>query len=186
MVAVTFFASLSFFRHSFKKSRRMAAGKIFADPQPIKFGPRIGLPAGRNISMSDDMGEGITAAQRAEQMLQSKVLGFLERQFITAFQLDSERKIVTSIAPIPARYARMPGTPGAGNKLHQLAISANQEVGRNPQRMNPAEIRMGIRVEPIGKEPLDRVAAKYTWWEADGMNDDQLNRLPRRTIVAIR
>jgi hypothetical protein len=64
--------------------------------------PRIGFASGRNIGMSDDVLNRVSAAQALRQHCQRSILRVGEGFGIAAFQLDSNREIVASLSALPA------------------------------------------------------------------------------------
>jgi hypothetical protein len=80
----------------------------------------------------------------------------------------------------------MPRAPPDGDKLDEFAISPDKKVRRDAQVPDALEVRMCRRIQAIGKEPLDRVAAVHTWRQADRVHHQQADGLARRALVAIR
>ena len=140
---------------------------------PVEAWAGVGLAARGNIGMADNVFHRIGAAQEGKQCAQLLVL--LRHEFlpVAAFQFDAERKIVAARTSAPCGLTGMPGASLARDELDQLAIAPDQEVRRNAQAADASEIGMGVRVEAIGEQPDDVVAAKLFRWQADGMDDDQ-------------
>ena len=92
-----------------------------------------------------------------------------------SFKFDTDRKI---IAALTALKARLPGVPGAiitRHKLNQLAATADQKVRRHPQAGERLEPGMQCRVEAVGKEALNRIAAEAAGRQADMVDHEQFN-----------
>jgi hypothetical protein len=79
----------------------------------------------------------------------------------------------------------MPGALAAGHELHQFAVPADEEVGGNPQVVNPGVIGMRRRIQSIGEQLLDAIAAEFTGRQADVVDHHQADGLPRRARVAV-
>src|ERR1035438_9201382 len=131
-------------------------------------------------------GDRIAFDEPADDGAEAFVLGRLEGLAFEAFELDADRVVVAIAPAVPIGSAGMPGSVVAGDELQQGPAAAQQKVGGHAQAANRPEIGMGGPVEPVGEEPLDRVAAVLTGWQADRVNDDEVDPRRRRPRVEIR
>ena len=69
----------------------------------------------------------------------------------------------------------MPGTFRARYELQQIAVSANQKVRGNPHTFKAREVGMFERIKPVGKQALDRIAAKSAWGQTDVVYNQQFD-----------
>src|SRR6185436_18142014 len=98
---------------------------------------------------------------------QAAVLRVFERTVVDAFELDADGEVVAPLTPAPAGGAGVPGALVHRNELDQRAVAAHQEMRRHLERMNLAEIRVRLRIEAVGEQALDRVAAVLPRRQAD-------------------
>ncbi len=80
----------------------------------------------------------------------------------------------------------MPGTLMARDELKNAAVAPDEEMSRYFQIAQLREVRVGIRIEPVGKQPLDGVAGKFTRRQADIVDDQQVYGRAGRTAIVIR
>src|SRR2546430_16895409 len=85
----------------------------------------------------------------------------------------------------PARRAGVPRAPLHRHELQQLAVAPDEKVRRQLQSRDVAEIRMRGGVEPVGEQPLDRVAAVLPPRQADRGQHEEPDRRPWRTLDAL-
>jgi hypothetical protein len=78
-------------------------------------------------------------------------LGIRIRQQIGAFELDTNGKIIASLAALPRRCSSVPGAQCARDELDQRAVAPDQEVRGDAHSRERAEIRMRAGIEPIGE-----------------------------------
>ena len=69
--------------------------------------------------------------------------------------------------------------------LHQATMAADQEMRRDPQVGNRFEAGIGIAVQAIGEQPLDRIAGEVSRRQTDVMNDDGIDDAPIRPGILI-
>ena len=79
----------------------------------------------------------------------------------------------------------MPGALRDRDELQDLAVAAHEKMRGYASTGKGAEIRMGGRVEPAGKQALHRVAAEFARWQADCMQHQKTDSLARRALVAM-
>jgi flagellar biosynthesis GTPase FlhF len=72
------------------------------------------------------------------------------------------------------------------DELDQGAVAPHEKVARHAQPGQLRERGMRRRVEPVGEQPLDGVAAVHALRQADGMQQQQGDDTARRPAVAIR
>jgi len=136
--------------------------------------------------MSGHIGEPVAALQGHSQLRQSSILGMLKGHKVTAFELDTDGKIIAALTPMKARHAGMPGARIGRNELYYLAIAPNQEMRRYPQGAQLIKIRVGIEIERIAEQRLDKRPAELAWRQTDIVNDQQLGRHLDGTGIHIR
>src|SRR5207237_198239 len=128
---------------------------------------RIRLAAGRHVAVRGDVAKREALAQRAYQGRKLCVLRIREGRSIRALELDAEREVIAALAAAPSRSTGVPGTAMHRHELQQCTIAAHEKVCGHFQRMDLPEIRMQVRIEPVGEEPLDRIAAVFARRKAD-------------------
>ena len=74
----------------------------------------------------------------------------------------------------------MPGALGKGHVLRQLPVAADQDVGGHPERGALAKVRVGLRGQVAGEQPVDPRAAELPGRQADAVHDDELRQRRRR------
>ena len=79
----------------------------------------------------------------------------------------------------------MPRAQCARNELEQRAVAPDQEVRGDAHPRKRAEIRVRVRVEPIGKQLDDGVPTELAWRQRDVVNDQQRDALAFRPGIAI-
>lgn len=136
--------------------------------------------------MPGDIGEWITLPQGLDQFAQASVLDRLERKIVAAFEFDADGKVVATRSPFPERGARMPRPVVARDELDQLAVAPDEEMRRDLQGADSGEVGMARRVQPVGEEVKDVVAAELARRQADGMDHDQPGRFAGRPGIEVR
>src|SRR5438034_11484431 len=136
-------------------------------PRPVETRAGIGLATGCDVAVRGDVAQRECSFQTVNQLDQARVLSVGEGGIVRAFELDADREIVAPLAAAPARDAGMPGAARDRHELHELAVAPHEEVRRDAQLRDLAEIRVRFRVEAIGEEALDRVAAVLPRRQAD-------------------
>lgn len=152
---------------------------------PIEMRPGIRLASGRYVAVTDDVGNRIDRAQQLHERQQHSVLRRRKRNIIRTLKFDANRKIVAVLAPAPVGYAGMPRAQGAGHELQQLAVAADQQVGRHAQVANRCVVGMRVRIEPIRKQIDNAGSAEFSWRQADTVDNEQLDRHAGRTLIAV-
>lgn len=79
----------------------------------------------------------------------------------------------------------MPCPQCARDELEQRAVAPDQEVRGDTHSRKRAEIRVRVRVEPIGKQLDDGVPTELAWRQRDVVNDQQRDALAFRPGIAI-
>lgn len=136
--------------------------------------------------MADYRSNRVALSQCGNKLIEHFVLRCFKVALITTFQFDADREIVATLATLPTRDSRVPGTAVTRYELYQLSIAANEKMRRNLESLNLLIIGMLARIERLGKQRLDTVATKLARREADGMNYQQRNYLPCWPLIAIR
>ena len=100
-------------------------------------------------------------------------------RIVITLHLDADRIVVTGRDTPESGLACVPGTLAKRHKLHQRAITPNQEMRAHSQFTNAGKIRMLIRIEPVGEQLLNVRSAIFAGRHADAM---QHNKRRFRTI----
>src|SRR3954470_5983995 len=148
-------------------------GKRSEEARPVEARAGIGLAARRDVAMRGDVAQRPPGFQRRNQTGQAGILCTSERTALGALKLDADREIIAARAAAPGRGAGVPGTALDRDELDELAVPADEEVRRHPHAGDLAEILMRLRIEPVGEQALDRLAAEFTRRQADAMHDQQ-------------
>ena len=113
--------------------------------------------------------------QTAQQGNQAAILRWLEGLPFQTLQFDSNGEIVAVVAPLPVRGSSVPGTLIARNVLRDASPPVDHEMRRNLQTTNLLEIGVGRPIELVGKKQPNRITAVNPWWQADGVQNQQVN-----------
>ena len=152
---------------------------------PLKARTGIGFAPRRNITVADHRFNRIAATQVGKQLVERQVLGILEGKLVTTLEFDADGEVVAILSTQPGRNTGMPGTAGAGNELDQFAVTANKEMGRNPQVLYFTKIVMRLGIETIGKQLNDSRSAEFAGRQTDGVDDDQSDRFIRGPLITV-
>jgi hypothetical protein len=79
----------------------------------------------------------------------------------------------------------MPGTAGTRDELNQLAVAPDQEVCRNAQALQLAEVRMGRGIKAIGEEVDYSAAAELIRRQTNGVDDYQPDGFALGPLIAV-
>lgn len=159
-----------------------------SEASPFEMRPRIGFSSARQryVLMTNTICNWIGFPEYFNELPQNPVLNVFERDVVTAFELDTNRKVITPASTVPLRLARVPGPRLTGHELNQFAIAADQEMRRNRHMRDGFEIRISRRIKTIGKQLRDFIAAKASRWQADTVNNDEFYATARRAGIAVR
>lgn len=149
--------------------------------------PRIGFSSARqrDVLMTNAICNWINIPEYLNELSQNPVLHVFERDVIAAFELDTDRKVITPVSTVPLRLACVPGPRLTWHELHEFAIAANQEMRRNSQFGYGFETRISRRIKAIGKQLRDFIAAEAPRWQADAVNNDEFYAAARRASIAV-
>src|SRR4029434_8687575 len=153
---------------------------------PVERRAGIGLAVRRDVRMSGHVLDRIAASEGLEESREHRVLRALVGDVVGAFELDADRKVVAVGAAAETRHAGVPRPLVAGHELQESSVAAHEKVRGDVQVRDRYKGRMGRRVEPIGEQPQDRVAAEHTRWQRDAVDDDQCDRRVDRSGIMIR
>lgn len=156
------------------------------DARPVEERPRIGLAAGRDVGMCGKRNERIALAQNGDQHIQRGVLGVGIRPLVAAFELDANRKIVAAPTAAPVGCSGMPRARIAGDELHNLAVSPDEEMCRDAKPGDIREVRMRGGRQTVCEKFGDTIAAEFSGRQADRMNDQQRWRFAVGPLIAVR
>jgi len=95
----------------------------------------------------------VVQQQLGENVSQRLVLRMSETLLVTAFKFDSNREIIARAAPVKGRFPAMPGTTFSRNKLFQCPAAIDQQVRRDLEPLDDAEIWMLSRVQLVYATP---------------------------------
>ena len=140
---------------------------------PIKEWSRVGLASRGDVRMSGECRNGVMRYQAFDQFIQLLILRVFKRQFVATFELDADREVIAAFASVPVRDAGVPGALVAGYELDHRAVSPDQKVCRYSECAYPCKVGVGSRIERVGEEALDVVAAELRGGQADGVDYDQ-------------
>ena len=79
----------------------------------------------------------------------------------------------------------MPGAGIGADKLPGHALTGEKKVRRHLQSPNGLEVRVRIPVELVAKKLLYAASAILTGWQADGVDHDQVDACPCRTLAKV-
>jgi len=128
----------------------------------------------------------ITSAQRCKQLRQDAVLRLREVGAIVALELDADAEVVAALVALPARSAGMPSALETGDELAVPAIATDEEMCRDAAARQRDEIGVCGRIEPVGEQGGNGLAAKLPRRQADRVDDDQPDRRAGWSGIAIR
>ena len=126
--------------------------------------------------VAGNMGNGVMLRDGWAQHLQCFVLRGFKQFALQALQLDTYRVVVAVVAPTVTRSAGVPGSCIATDKLPDFTPPLDIKMGRYLQTFNRFEVRMGIPVQCVGKQLLNLGTTINAWWQADRMQDDQIDQ----------
>jgi len=80
----------------------------------------------------------------------------------------------------------MPGALGETDVLRHGAVARHHDMRGHAQRAHFGEIRVHLRRQGIGEQPVDPGTAEFPGRQTDAMDDDQFRLHPRRARVMVR
>src|SRR5207249_8919088 len=97
---------------------------------------------GRNVTgvqtcalpICGDVAQGKRAAQRAQQLVQARILNVFERAFLDTFEFHADREVVAAAAAAPARRAGVPRAPLHRSEERRVGQARRTERARAPYR----------------------------------------------------
>jgi len=113
-------------------------------------------------------------------------LGRFVRDVIDAFELDTDRIVVTTLTATVARHTRMPGTTIKRHELRDRATPINKQVRRNSHTGKVFERPIYAAIQAIREQLLYQIATKATRWEADVVNHQQNDVVSICARIAVR
>ena len=100
-------------------------------------------------------------------MSQAPVLGVFKVLALKSFKFNPDGVVVAVSTPSVERFACVPCPLVAADELQHRAVSANKKVSRNFDPPDCLKVRVGIPIELVGKQALNRIAAILSGWQAD-------------------
>jgi hypothetical protein len=79
----------------------------------------------------------------------------------------------------------MPRAPIKRDKLHDRAKAIDEEMGGHTHACEICKRGMRRNIKAIRQERLGQTGAEFARWQADAMNDDQLDTFAHTTRVNI-
>lgn len=146
----------------------------------------VGLPIRRDVGVAEDRFDWICREYCVDKQVQRAVLGVGKRFEIGSFEFDADRKIVAMDTTVEYRSACVPRALRERYELRRRPIAIDQYVRRYPRADDLRKKWVGRNVQRIGEEPLDMPAAVAAGWQADVVDDDQLDRTARRACIEVR
>src|SRR3989338_723904 len=140
---------------------------------PVEARPGIGLASRCDVAVAHYGLNRIAVSQLIEQTVEGQVLGLFKCLLITTLEFNADGKVVAALPPPPTGHAGMPGPPRTGDELDQFAVATHEKMGRNPQSLYLAEIRMHLGIEAIGEQLDDARSAEFVGRQADGVDHSQ-------------
>lgn len=134
---------------------------------PIEAWAGVLFAAGGDVFMPGDVANRVAQRQPMAQLRELPVLRRLKDAALQTFQFNAHRKVVAVGPATPLGRAGVPGSGIGSNKLHQLAVAANQKVRRDLHATDLFKIRVGSPLEPVGEQLFDFGATKNTRRQAD-------------------
>src|SRR5215831_5707224 len=149
------------------RARRSEAG----EPCPVEGRSGIGLAAGCDVAVADEIRDWIGALKRPDEPREHRVLGRCIREIVGSLELDADREVVAALAALPRRDSGVPCAIVAPDELHELTVAPDQEMRGDAQIRDRGERRMRVRIEGIGEETRNRVAAECARRQRDSVHD---------------
>ena len=133
------------------------------------------LAARGNVLVTGDVGDWQPRGDGGAQAGKGDVLCGLEAATFKPFELNTDGMVVAVVSPAPLGCAGVPSPGSHVDKLHQLAVAPNEEMGGYRQTPNLLEVGVRVPIKLVGKQLFDFRATKLAWWQTDGVDDDQVD-----------
>lgn len=125
--------------------------------------------------MARHMGDGVALAQVLAKLAQTCVLCVFEDIALQAFQFNADRIVIALGTTSVLGLSGMPRPVVGADKLPQAAVTPDVKVRGDLQAPDLCEIRMRIPVQLVGEQRLHFLATVLTGWQADGVDDQQID-----------
>ncbi len=109
----------------------------------------------------------ITLHEPLSQGDQRMVLKIRIGHIVTAFQLNSQRKVVAVFDTAITTFTGMPRAIITTDKLSNVPLPVDQKMRRNLEITYGFEIWMTGFIEAVLEKGFDKSTAKLPWWETD-------------------
>jgi hypothetical protein len=133
------------------------------------------LATRRNVFMAGDVGYRQARGDGCAEVGEAGVLRGFEAATFQPFELDANGMVVAVVAPAPVGRASVPSPRGQIDELHLFAVASNEEMGGHRQASNLLEVRVGAPIKLVAEQLLDLGPTELARWQADGVDDDQVD-----------
>ncbi len=154
---------------------------------PVERRAWIGLATRGDIAMTGDpiaRQFRVGIQQSSANSGQCLVLRIGIGRLISPLQLNTDGEVIAGFAPLETGLARMPGPTIKRHKLSHLAVTLNQQVRGNFQRLDLFKERVPVWIQTISKELGNMTTTELPGWQTDIVNHQQRN-LASWTLVAV-
>ena len=105
--------------------------QVSLQTRPIKAWARVLFAAHGNVFVPNDVFNRVGVAQGGAQSAEGFVLTGFKRVAVQTFEFNANRKVVALVLAIEAGHPGMPCPVIAAHQLPQLALSADEKMGRD-------------------------------------------------------
>ena len=149
--------------------------EVIAQVLPVELGTGVELATGCNVLVTRYRLNGVCLGDGGNQGGECLVLCTSEDITFQSFQLNADGEIVAVVLPLEAGSTSVPGALVAADELRDLAMAVDDEVRRDFDAFDLLKVGMCLPVQRVGEQRCDFTAAKLARWQADGVDDDQVD-----------
>jgi len=142
---------------------------------PIKTRAGVLFAARSDVFVAPDVCNRIVVGQRGAQGAEGFVLVGFKSLAIQALQFNANGEIVAIVLAVEARHPGMPSPVIAADQLPQLALSADEKMGRNLQTLQTLEVRVFVDRQLVGEQIQHMRGPIFAGRQADGMHHHQMD-----------
>lgn len=155
---------------------------------PVECFTRVGFSSRRNVAVphnpvTRDAGPG--AHQQLGQSSELCVLRSGKRHVVSAFQLYTDREVITRRSSVKGRVTGMPRSCLERDILSDVSGSADQDVSRHAQLRDVLEVGMTLGREGIVEQVIYPWTTKLTGRQTDGMDYDEIDDTGWWSVVTV-